>query len=52
MSEQLCIYCDGSGEGMMAGSRCFSCKGIGIELDLPEHDEYDEDDMIYNKDSL
>lgn len=29
--DDLCGYCDGSGEGMYDGSACSACHGSGIE---------------------
>lgn len=28
--EVLCTYCDGSGEGVVADTKCFQCRGKGI----------------------
>jgi DnaJ-class molecular chaperone len=33
MTEPLCNYCNGSGEGMTDGSRCGHCNGSGVERD-------------------
>ena len=27
----ICAYCNGSGEGMYDGTRCWHCKGEGVE---------------------
>jgi len=29
-SEQMCGYCNGSGEGQYDGTRCSHCKGKGV----------------------
>ena len=29
--EPLCLKCNGSGEGMVDGSRCLACKGSGVD---------------------
>jgi DnaJ-class molecular chaperone len=30
--DNMCIVCNGSGEGMWDGSTCSSCKGLGIKI--------------------
>ena len=30
--EDICGYCNGSGEGMYDGSTCYQCKGSGVEI--------------------
>lgn len=37
---ELCVTCNGSGEGRYDGTRCWSCKGSG------EFRIYDEDEPI------
>lgn len=29
--DEICSACSGSGEGMYDGSRCYKCKGCGVE---------------------
>ena len=36
--EDLCTNCNGSGEGMYDGSRCYVCKGKGTVATLTEDD--------------
>jgi len=37
--EELCHWCNGSGEGQAAGTRCPNCKGTGTEHIKQENDE-------------
>jgi hypothetical protein len=30
-TSEICPSCSGSGEGLYDGSRCFNCKGSGVE---------------------
>jgi DnaJ-class molecular chaperone len=30
--DNMCIVCNGSGEGMWDGSTCSSCKGLGVKI--------------------
>lgn len=41
----LCLYCSGSGEGYVDGSRCIRCHGQGVEW-RPEEDDRDWDDLF------
>ena len=34
----LCNQCDGSGEGMVDGSTCIVCKGVGEVVDEEEEE--------------
>jgi len=38
--EGICPRCNGSGEGQYDGTRCYACKGSGVERS--EEDEADE----------
>ena len=38
--EEICLACNGSGEGMYDGSRCYHCKGTGVEP-VEMEDDYD-----------
>ena len=40
-TEELCVHCNGSGEGMYDGSICNSCNGLGVEIN--KNNEYDPD---------
>ena len=37
--DEICHWCNGSGEGMYDGSRCGHCKGTGVE---PVEQEFDD----------
>jgi hypothetical protein len=41
--EPICSACSGSGEGMHDGTRCYRCKGSGVERPESGGDDYDED---------
>lgn len=41
--EVICSQCSGSGEGMFDGTRCYRCKGSGVERPESGGDDYDED---------
>ncbi len=32
-NENLCQACNGTGEGQVDGSRCYTCKGSGVARD-------------------
>ena len=40
-AEDLCVHCNGSGEGMYDGSICNACNGLGVEIN--KNNEYDPD---------
>lgn len=39
--DEICSACNGSGEGMYDGSRCYKCKGTGNEPVEIEDDDYE-----------
>lgn len=39
VTDDVCPNCNGSGEGMYAGTRCGSCKGSGVERTTSGEDE-------------
>ena len=47
--EQICIQCNGSGEGMHDGTRCGHCHGSGVERDLSNREDW-EAERAYQRD--
>ena len=41
----ICVHCNGSGEGMHAGTTCAVCGGLGVER--PKREEYLDDEDRY-----
>lgn len=39
--EEICVSCNGSGEGHYDGTRCWSCRGTGVDRYSfnPDNDE-------------
>lgn len=35
-----CTNCAGSGEGMYDGTRCYACRGTGLERDWSAEEDY------------
>jgi DnaJ-class molecular chaperone len=49
--EIICSNCNGSGEGMHDGTRCYECHGTGTQLiDSEDTDQFNNDDFE-NEDS-
>lgn len=44
----LCTACNGSGEGMTDGSRCYYCKGKGTKCSSQDEDDDDGDEPTYD----
>lgn len=38
---EICVQCNGSGEGHYEGTRCWHCNGKGVELPKYEDDPWD-----------
>lgn len=43
-SENFCVFCDGSGEGIRPDSRCWHCAGTGMEGRSIDPDDFWEED--------
>lgn len=41
--DDICSYCNGSGEGMYDGTRCSACGGSGAERDEDDRRDYEKE---------
>ena len=48
MENEICNYCNGSGEGMYDGSKCYTCGGSG---EVPSTQEPSEEEDYQDYDS-
>ena len=37
--DNICQACNGTGEGQVDGSRCYTCRGSGVERDYEEEED-------------
>jgi len=42
--DKYCPACNGTGEGQVDGSRCYTCKGWGIAYDSEEEEDAKAED--------
>lgn len=50
-NDELCQACNGTGEGQVDGSHCYSCRGSGVERDYEAEDNAKAEAADYWNDS-